>query len=1205
MNLDDFFGDQPVWEVCPRNADRPWVSASGDVRVDPPSYAASRADWRALKLPGRVMHTGSQAKHRIPGLAWWASVQVVMVLLRRLGLGPLYQSTAELPLEDGVNWIHEDTDFDVVSVSGTRIRVAALDGSFDARNWVVYNYQHENSLYIPGGEAVHYINRPIRGSVQPFDEVGPAPNSVLAGKSSPMVVGIEPVSGDWEGYEAGQDFVIVVDQDCTNITTMADPEGDAADYITVRMHVAAPAEWMTLTESRPFYAARRFRTITFAQYEAADGGAIDLKDDALADTRIARPFVGNDEFSPTFKVERIDAGVATDITAAFLAAGRVAVEHVGASGYRTRLWLGETVQDVDGFDALLTAGQVLRVLYCIPGTAGRDPAVCQSRCHHARQSGDGRTFCALSDNGYVDEAAEEWVSTPPSGIEKFRAECYQWSSGSGAAGCASFTPRVPTTVADWIGFWNQLWAERGLQLIQQGVGSTDFRIRRAGVEGLIHVGGGRLDIGMELGEASEYMARQSSAGYLNEALEWVTGLLMTHRDNGVDLDDPDTWGEPGLLEYRGISPNVTNDLGANWGSADDPNYAARRVPRMPAVQAEGTSSGGRSAGDRGRLVNWRDLAVSVQVTEDDEPQDCGGFEVISNGDGTMTINFKNGNPLGLFTAAVVAGTIAAASLDSGLLKLELANAFRTTYFTNTATMPPSVGTGTIRTGGQVVRPHQRHEILADPLFGDGGNIARGVLPGDVAAFIPPDSGGTVHGFEVVKAQPCAGDTEAYGWNGNPATTPPASIADYLPTAHNTWGIRRDVVWTRPRNITDFAADVGDLVGTTVAFGQDGIWGGANPPTVQIAAAGSGDWATVTPESINYYSGEIVLAEADVAAVGGPLDILVEGEVYDRRRYVAKADVQLVQDTIKAVDHFKVPVSAAGGFYGEITNQENLCQFEYGSFVDDVWTPGAVVGEIIGGAWGGGSASISMATTFVPGDDLLQPSIVFNCPAFPLDMSGMMSGVADDAEIEQASLVYKMDDLTETETVCIANATGYDTGITTSSDSASIACAVVADLPGVDAPVVLFVSAPFTTTAGEKASVDFTSFAQAWLTTWRRSEYRNFRGIFVPRNPLSPELPEVEDLAVLLAEKTYSVYQPSKLDCTTSGNNDAGSTGTANPDYLDRRYQLTLRDVEYSTPTVDGMYVKLATLPSPGPTALPANPATNGFRRIKHPWVAEE
>ena len=60
---------------------------------------------------------------------------------------------------------------------------------------------------------------------------------------------------------------------------------------------------------------------------------------------------------------------------------------------------------------------------------------------------------------------------------------------------------------------------------------------------------------------------------------------------------------------------------------------------------------------------------------------------------------------------------------------------------------------------------------------------------------------------------------------------------------------------------------------------------------------------MTPELINYYSGEIVLAEADVAAIGGPLDILVEGEVYDRRRYVAQKDVQLAQDGLAAVDEF--------------------------------------------------------------------------------------------------------------------------------------------------------------------------------------------------------------------------------------------------------------------------------------------------------------
>lgn len=1187
MDVSNLFPEDPR-EAVPALAAYPALpeSVPGGTTVAPPSYLRGRPDVAELGVVGQVAITDWAEEHLAPSIAWMQRVQALMLLWRRMSLGPLDGSTSQF-LEDGVNWLQSDHVFTIASKSGRRLTLVAPNSGFDVRRFQVGTRLVQNPLWFEGNELgyIRWLSEPILGTFQLGDEIIPHPNSVLSNKSFPLVVRVDVP----DTYEAGDNFTLVLDADVGQIDTARDSEETAPTFCAVRCFVLLPARWEPLLESRPLYAVQRQRVWSHAEIEELTNGVAELLDGNGVGGRIAYP-----SGTAVFKVERLEPGEdPVDITAGFVAAGRVACTHESGGLYKTRVWLGDDIQGTEA-EALTTEGQSLRVTWWHESTEGTI-SPCQARCHWARVGSSGLTYCAAHDRGAFDFPTNTWVPDPPTGLAQFRPTgCYQWSGGgsAGHAGCQDFQQRVPSPPSVWGAFWRQVWGEIGMAQKQPVASVPVFRFKRHGVEGLFHVGGGRVNREIEMGVLREFVLVEGTVGYLNDALEFVRGLcwgsVTQHPALGPNYDDPDTWGPAGLLEERGVSLVIPNGLGEAWNDTNDPDGGQRQYPMIPAFKAESSSKGGRAAGAAQRLVTWRDVAVSLLQEQDGEERVTGPFTYVSEEDGTMRVRWTYGNPLGYFAAMVAGGVVAVAAISDSMLRIEVEPEWRTVTFFNTDT-PPVATTGTIRAAGTVVRPPAPFELINDALHGDGNNKQRGVVPGDMLVFSGESvaAGVAGQGFEVLRAEPFAGTTFTAGWNNDPSGTAPSNIL--VPDEYVTgdaWGLARDVVWMRPRDIGSISGGVTSLVGASLTAGQQGVWAGSLPPTVKIKPQGGSTWTTVTPERINYHTGEITIAAADLTALAGaPFDVWVSGTVYDRRQGARAAHANMLRDVFEAMDTFRVNLVASSEPVDIIVNQyEALCAQEYGG--PNNFNTGDDFGVYVSGGVGITYAS-DTAPRFVRGDISLEnPNLALTAPGvrltgtqFGFPAREVLSTVPDGAEIASAVIVYKFDEITEVVTVQTVTSNVQTGLVTTTTDGAgSMSVVLVARRADRDRLEILWAGPSLTVTEGEWAQFNITDAVKRYLATWRRSNYVDFSFIVAPGVAgFDPDgQTQAQMLAALLSYPAFSNWTPKYITCDANPNTP-GSGGQLNP-ALNRSYTWRTVVTDYTGLATRGAYITLASLP---------------------------
>jgi len=395
----------------------------------------------------------------------------------------------------------------------------------------------------------------------------------------------------------------------------------------------------------------------------------------------------------------------------------------------------------------------------------------------------------------------------------------------------------------------------------------------------------------------------------------------------------------------------------------------------------------------------------------------------------------------------------------------------------------------------------------------------------------------------------------------------------------------------------------------VGFAQEGMWA---PGAVTVRVDAGSGWVERSA-TVNRRTGEVRIAAGDMPAGSGAVSVWASGTVMDRRRAMRAAHVNLMPAALGAMDTLRVvPGTGGGGVGGFVTFNEADCMEAYGLETDPLdittWKENHV---------GNGLGEAAIPTGVVAMSSMLikptlnESRVEWSIPALPITLDGPMVAVPDGATVVSATLVYKMDTVTETQRD-YAKAAGdletvYSETVTVRTTSATLSGVVLADDENGDT-IAVYVGAGVNTTAGAWAQADLTVFAQRWLTEFRRGKLRNFRIVFTAgvASGDGGGVPTVEQMTRLLPRKSYSPFQPRLLGCNTVANNDAGGAGVANPDFNNRAWTLTIRDVSYSPPAVRGLFIRLGSLPTSisGRSLVDCRPITNeqGAWRRTWPWV---
>lgn len=1222
MDLSNIFTEADK-EATPFSTSAPWIRESDETTLIPPADLAGHPARSTLGVYDRCYHTSILDKHRIPGPAWWRRYLAHMLILKRMACGPLFSSTTMLTPNG--DYVHTDHTFTVASASGNQLTLEAPSGTWYWRRFVVANLIHENSLYTPGGPYAQYFLKPIYGTLQAGDDLIPASNSVISGKALPMVVKIGPGAVDDEG----EDFVVTFDQDVANITEKADPSGASADTVTIRVHATLPEYWPCLRDSNPLPCVSKAVSFTVAQVAALTDAKTTLKDEDDDDTRIAFPYVGASGFASSFTVSRLDGGTATDITAAFLAAGRVDCEHDGSGGYVTTVWLGDKIGTSTGNGALITGDQKLSIKYNVPPSASTSSARrrttwCQDRCQYSIQDPHGNYFCAKAERFTIVEADEETVRDAPEGLGDYVEECYQWTSdGSSGRGCPDFERAEPFGPQDIEDLWDQIWSDHGLEMIQSAWGSTTYYLDRWGITGLMHLLRGRMTKETEDGTPQVIPAQLSRVGYLDttsDDLDFVQGAVM-EEGTGNDLDDDTTWGRDGLLAHKSISPARPPVFASAWTDTLDPYRAWRDYPQILQAAARSSSTAGRSIAQTSEVrEDWKDVITGIVLREDDQEVVGDRWTWKSNSDGTLEM-WPNARPLSTYTATIVSGTVAAASTDGAYKKIEISNTWQTVHYVDTGP-PVTYPTGTVRAGAGFAGAHTRFQLVKDTYFGDGGNVRRGCCEGDCVIFSGTglSSDITSEGFYVQRAIPFAGTFEAMGWNGDTGDTAPSGIV--VPTnfyGSSGWGGQRDCVWIYDPDgkITSPSA----LVGATITAKVDGVFAPTATPVIKTEVRNSNNWTTRTP-AMNRLLGSITftaaMTAAMLAAAGGDEttehNVLVTADVMDRRQVLpAESGVNLLVDALEALDTFHVPIGGTGtNFHMVVGHELAPCTEEWGA-----WSGGAQYS----GTWEAGESYQAYldATGLTNALELHvgwheyvyfmpQTQVSFKAKHYPFSPGGVLETIPDGATISAAYVRMKLSDVEETidtYTKTAGNTVAKtDTDYSNTSVS-SIGIAILAYEPGSSDPIAVWTSAGVAADEDEWVLVDVTSFASAWLSSLRRNTNIGYCLALV--SPDVGATPTLDDLSAMLPELDFSAYEPQFENCVPGSWGETSRDN--NPDYNDRAYTLEDRFVTVGSVDFGGMYVTIDSLPTTigGESMATLSPPSNPehYNRVVQPIPPEE
>lgn len=914
-SMAEIYGDDMVVQRCPAWIDFPGeVQPGGREMIRDESHPCHGCRQEAAhKVPGRAWFPDdTEAGGNLPfnkAYAWPDVVTIYRMLcvndqLFHAGYGPIAGLGVSNLFDDlGNSFSSEVVSGVVVSASGQTLTVKTPTNPLDCyiQRWV------ENPDFDGvDEEEPRFINKGIRTSVEPGDLVG-FEQSPVAGKIVCRVT--EVLSGSWGGPASTWSFK--VDQQVGAADQPLRPLFTEARFGITREAVA-PRNWIEPRPSYPLFVSR----IEGARidYETMLGSPVtprvELRDTAGSSCRIAIPSAPNPSlgWAGSFHaIKKSAGGGSSDVTSAVAASLRI--EHVGATGYRTT---------IDAGAHLLAEGDELVLLYepewRDSDGAGTKRASCQSICHHSKYHPKIGWACGLGGRRELDpEDDNNPANMPPDGIANYRggseAGCYQRGV------CSDFTPSRPFSYqSDFAGFLQGIhngYVAREDQSFPGAVSPSAFTTGRplapSGVPGLGPMAGrvARTPDG--------YHAIQRLVPTPTPQFVWATGSNGSRKIRwGAEIeltDGPRRWdlaaGEepkPGIFLNR-FGGGALDSFGEPWNETTDPTKGLRDAggflpscSRSDSGQVLGPTEADRQTATFRRVVLPR-VALGAGSTS---AQRGDWMTATLGSDDSLTLAVHplgDARDTGYGLNAKVFGTVAAASMDGGLVKIEVANQTRQCTVTSTGFEDHS----SHYTGGHFVKlpdAYQPFDPNDDESTVEAANMYRGAIRGDTIRFA--GAGGddadeiTAAGFYVSRALPCAGTEEP--WGGARPAPPAGWIA--APKNYADWLAKRDVVWLWDRADGLLAGNLANLVGASISCFVAGIIAPVDDVEVFHAEYQS-DWSAVDAsdiESIDRWRGLVVLKPSFVQALDRTTShcFRIDAKLMDRRRPVSAHHFREVQ-----------------------------------------------------------------------------------------------------------------------------------------------------------------------------------------------------------------------------------------------------------------------------------------------------------------------